>query len=107
LDGDFSGGGDDGGADVQFLYIEGGGNGTIVNTGTPVFNWTMDVNASVYQLQIDNDSDWSSLEVNLSDICEWIYPSEFDANATRVSFQLPVSESLSEDYYYCRVRAYG
>ena len=93
---------------MQFISIDGGTNGTTVYSSTPTFNWTIISGAVMYNLQIANDSAFTDLVVNLSDINEYDYPSEYDSNETRVSFTLPVANSLQiiDKTYYCRVRAY-
>jgi len=90
---------------VQFTSINGGTNGSIIYDATPTINWTTVDTASVYWLQIDDDADFSSPEINYNDINEYNYPSNCDINTTRVSFVLPVSLS-GYDTYYMRVRAY-
>lgn len=92
----------------QFISIDGGINRTTVFSSTPTFNWTLIANTSHYYLQISNVSDFSYLTVNLSNVCDAIYPTEYSENTTRVSFQLPVTNALSViDTYYCRIRAYS
>lgn len=92
---------------IQFISINGGSNSTTIYNSTPTINWTVVDNTSQYWLQIDNNQDFSSPEVNLTDINEINYPTEFDENSTRVSLQLPVANALSTyDTYYCRVKAY-
>jgi len=90
---------------IQFISINGQGNGLTIYDSTPVFNWTFINNASMYQLQIDDDSDFSSPVVNISNINLFNFPVHYSANTTRVSFELPSAYSLSENYYYCRVQA--
>lgn len=93
--------------EIQFISINDGINGTIIYTSTPVFNWTLIAGASQYHLQIANDSAFAELIVNISDINEHNYPSEYDGNETRVSFTLPTSNFLDVyKTYYCRVKVY-
>jgi len=93
-------------SDVQFVSIDGGSNGTTIYNSTPVFVWTKADDAIQYHLQISTTSDFSSLTVNLSDINEVNYPSEY-YEATNVTFVLPDSNALPNfGLYYCRVRAY-
>jgi len=90
----------------QFLSIQGGSNGTILYNATPMFNWSKVNGTARYQLQISTDASFSSIIVNLTDICENLYPSQYDENATRVSFTLPSSSALpTYNRYYCRARA--
>jgi len=92
--------------EIEFISIDGDTNGTTIYSSTPTFNWTIVADTIQYQLQIATDSAFTSLVVNLTDINEANYPTEHDANATRVSFTLPNANSLpSYDVYYCRVRA--
>ncbi|GAH46042.1 unnamed protein product, partial [marine sediment metagenome] len=92
----------------QFISINGRTNGTIIYDSTPTFNWTVVADTIQYWLQIDTEASFSSpWIVNLTDINEANYPSEYDENATRVSFTLPDANSLPNyfDVYYCRVCA--
>jgi hypothetical protein len=92
----------------QFINIDDGLNGTFVYSSTPTFNWTIPSgDISQYNLQIDNNADFSSPEVNITDINQWNYPSEYSENTTRISFTLPSGNSLSGyEIYYCRVNAF-
>jgi len=93
--------------EVQFIDINGGTNQTTIYDATPIFNWTKTDDASKYWLQIDDNSDFSSLIVNITDVSEEIYPSEFTEGADRITFQLPSENALTAfGTYYCRVRAY-
>ena len=91
----------------QFIYIDGGTNGTTGYSATPTFNWTIDTNAIHYWLHIANDSAFTDLVVNITNINEYTYPSEYDSNTTRVSFTLPTANSLQviDKTYYCRVQS--
>jgi len=90
----------------QFISIENSSNGTTISTSQPTFNWTKINNAGFYQLQIDNNIDFSSPEVNISNINEFEYPSEYWSNTTNVSFILPNENKLTSfGTFYCRVRA--
>ena len=93
--------------EIQFISINGGTNGTTIYNSTPVFKWTKANNAIQYNLQIDNNNDFSSPLVNLTDINEINYPSEFQ-EATNITFILPSSYALETyNLYYTRVRAYN
>jgi len=99
----FLGGQDD---SIQFIDINGGTNGTTIYDSTPVFNWTSINNAIQYHLQVATDSTFTNLVVNISNINEVNYPTEYD-EGTNVSFILPDANALSTyDTYYCRVKAY-
>jgi len=89
---------------TQFISINGGTNGTTIYNSTPTFNWTVVSDASQYWLQIDNNADFSSPEINITDINQWNYPLYYSENSTRISFTLP--NSISKGYHYCRVKAY-
>jgi len=92
---------------IQFISIDNGINGTVVNCSNPTFNWTRIQNVSQYNLQISTISDFSSLTINITDACDYNYPTYYDENNTRVSFTLPPSYSLPTiDTYYCRVKYY-
>jgi len=89
---------------IQFISIENSVNETTIYTSTPTINWTTVTDASQYHLEIDNNADFSSPEINYTDINQWNYPSNCNINSTRVSFTLPTG--LSEyNKYYMRVRA--
>jgi len=90
----------------QFLSIEEGTNGTTIYNSTPTINWTI-VTSSQYNLQIDNNADFSSPEINLTDINKYNYPTKYSTNSTRVSFTIPDANALpSYNTYYMRVKAY-
>ena len=88
---------------LEILSIDGNTNGTTLYESTPTINWSVVSDASQYWLQIATDSDFTSLEVNLTDINQWNYPSNCDINETRVSFTLPTALS-SYDRYYVRAK---
>lgn len=93
---------------AEFIDVNSGNNGTTVHTTTPTFNWTI-TSASKYNLQIANDSTFTDLVVNITNITEYDYASCYSANETRVSFTLPAAYALPTTYkkYYCRVRSLG
>jgi len=91
----------------EFISIDGNLNLTTVYSSTPTFNWSIISIAPHYHLQISTISDFSTLVVNISDICEAVYPTYYTSNSTTASFTLPPAYALSfGDVYYCRVRAY-
>ena len=96
------------GSDIEFTSIDDGTNGTYVYSSTPTFNWSKATGASKYQLQISNDSVFSDLVINLSNVSEFFFPSYYSENSTTVSFTLPSYYELPyfNKLYYCRVRAY-
>lgn len=86
--------------------IDGSGNETTLFNTTPPVNWTIEPNTSEYWLQISNNSDFTNLTVNLTDINKYNYPTYFSTNATHVTFQLPPAYALENlDDYYIRVQA--
>lgn len=86
--------------------IDGSGNATTLFNVTPPINWTIEPNTSEYWLQISNNSAFTNLTVNLTDINEYNYPAYFSTNSTHIIFQLPPSYALEDlDDYYVRVQA--
>ena len=90
---------------LQFISIDDGTNGTTIYNSTPTINWTVVADTSQYNLQIDNNADFSSPEINITDINQYNYPSNCAINSTRVSFTLPTG-LVSYDTYYMRVITY-
>jgi len=92
---------------IQFISINNKSNGTSISYSTPIFNWTYINNTAQYWLQIANDSAFSDLVVDLSNINYINYPIEYKEEAN-VSFTLPYEYRLTEyKKYYCRVRGYS
>jgi len=93
----------------EFIHIDYGGNGTNVYSSNPTFNWTTISDAASYNLQVATDSGFSNIIINITDICEAVYPSEYSQNSTNVSFMLPTVDSLPtmNRLYYTRVRSYN
>jgi len=92
----------------EFIAIEGGVNMTNIYTSTPTFNWTVVTNTSRYWLQVSNDSAFTDVVLNITDISEAVYPTYYSENDTTVSFILPSTNELDimNKIYYCRVCAY-
>lgn len=92
---------------ADFIDINDGVNGTGIFVNTPTFNWTRVSNASDYALQVANDSGFTDLVVNITNISSYNYPAYCTISATEVTFTLP-SEYALTDYkiYYCRVWSY-
>jgi len=65
-------------------------NGSTINDDTPIYEWSDVIDATYYQLQVDNNSNFSSPVENISDIT--------------ISSYAPTS-SLADGNYYWRVRA--
>lgn len=79
-----------------------------INDTTPLFNWSFSnhSNTLYYWLQIDNNNDFTSPEVNLTDINAINYPDEYEEKGRYVEFILPDGEALANDSYYVRMWAY-
>jgi len=93
--------------EIEIVSINGDATSPVeLTNGTPLFNWTKVDNAVKYWLQIDNNNDFSSPEVNLTDINETNYPSEYTEKGNYVEFLLPSANELSYGTYYVRVRAW-
>ncbi|MFW9992606.1 MAG: fibronectin type III domain-containing protein [Candidatus Odinarchaeota archaeon] len=67
------------------------GNGATITDDSPTFDWNDLTGATNYHLQVDNDSDFSSFEVNVT------------TSLGTSEYTVPLY--LSEDSYYWRVRA--
>jgi len=91
--------------EIEFISIDSNLNVSTIYSPTPTINWTIVENTAQYHLEIDNNVDFSSPEVNYTNINQYNYPSNCNINATRVSFTLP-SELPKYNTYYMRVRAY-
>lgn len=92
---------------IYFISIDGGSNMTTIYNSTPVFNWSLVNDTMQYNLQISNDSAFTDLVLNLSNISSLNFPLHYSSNATTVSFILPSYCALHyfNKKYYCRVRA--
>ena len=92
--------------DIEFVSVDGGINGTSTNDSTPTFEWTKVSSSTLYHFQIATDSGFSSIVVDLDDINENNYPTEYDETGTNVTFILPTANKLSSfTTYYIRVRS--
>lgn len=92
---------------ADFIDINDGVNGTNIYYNNPTFNWTAVSNASQYNLQIANDSGFTDMVVNITNINQFTFPSNCVISATEVTFALPDAYALT-DYktYYCRIWSY-
>lgn len=91
----------------QFISIDDGINGTTVYNATPTFVWSKLVNAVQYWLQIANDSSFTNLVINISNVNRENYPSECTETTRKILFTIPGSDELMlYQTYYCRVKAY-
>lgn len=93
---------------VIILSLENGTNGTTIFTTNPTINWSVMANTSQYWLQISNNSAFTDLVVNITNITSATYPSYYTETSTTISFILPTTYSIPSIYklYYIRVRAY-
>ena len=90
---------------VTILDISNKFNNSFIYTGIPSFNWTKDNNASLYSFQIANDSAFTDLVINISDLSIYEYPSYIFQNATEVRYNLPSEYELKYfNKYYVRVK---
>lgn len=88
--------------------IAGKNNNSLFNDTTPIISWTNVPNDYYYQLQIDDDADFSSPLVDISLISATAYPVEFVLNGSNVEFTLPntlQSYGVAHGWLYWRVRA--
>lgn len=91
----------------QFISIDNGMNGTTVYNATPTFVWSKLVNAAQYWLQVSNDSTFTDLVINISNVNRENYPSECTETTRKVLFTIPSGDELMlYQTYYCRVKAY-
>lgn len=92
---------------IGFISIEGGGNGTQIVTFQPTFVWNR-INMTIYyELEIANDSLFTTIYRDISSINEATYPSEYSETSSEVTFKLPTVYKLGiAKTYYCRVRAF-
>ena len=98
--------GTQGDSDISIIDISNQLNNSFIYTANPSFNWTIDVNASEYNLQIANDSAFADLVINITNINQWTYSTNCTQNATTVSFYLPNTNKLEfHNKYYVRVRS--
>jgi hypothetical protein len=92
---------------IEFLDINGGGNGTVLFDSTPTFNWSVISRTAMYHLQVANDSAFTDLVINLTNINYINYPSNYIENSSVVSFTLPIEYELPNyKRYYCKIRPY-
>ena len=90
----------------QIISINGNGNRTNITDPTPTFNWTTVSNVSQYNLLIAEDSTFTSITVNLTDVNEYNYPTYYSENETNVLFILPETNVIpSFGQYYVKVKA--
>lgn len=81
-------------------------NGTIlINDNTPYINWSLVNNTLYYNLVVANDSGFTDVYRNLTDVNNANYPTKYSENATRVTFEMPDAYTLANGTYYYRVRA--
>jgi hypothetical protein len=92
---------------LSFQSINNQANNTVTYDIITDFNWTKTEGASYYQLQIANDSGFTDVFVNLTDINIYNYPANYVETTDSVEFTLP--EAYRKTWYgeyYFRVRAF-
>lgn len=93
--------------EISFISINGVGNTSYVNEFNRTFKWTNITNATRYHLQVDNSSTFASPFINLNNINETNYPSEFSISGDEVTFVLPSQYNITYvGCHYYRVRAF-
>lgn len=91
----------------EIISINNQSNQSTIYTPNPTFKWYTVLNTAQYHLQIANDSIFTDLVVNLSNITSFNFPLYYSENITTVTFTLPLKyELLWSKTYYCRVRGY-
>ena len=98
--------------ETQFQTINDKTNNSVICTPSRYFNWSKidDVNLECYDLQIANDSDFTSVFVNLTDVNETNYGINYTEKGNYVEFILPYAYNISyygEHHYRVRARYYG
>ena len=89
---------------IIFINVNGEVNNSVVYSLVPTFTWSRDNETSQYNLVIDDNSDFSSTEVNITDINIYNYPVLCTTTPSTVSYTL--GSNLSGGTYYYRVRGY-
>ena len=91
-----------------FQSINNQANNTVTIDVITDFNWTKTEGASYYQLQIANDSGFTDVFVNLTDVNVTNYPGNYTETGGYVEFTLP--ESYRRQWYqgyYFRIRSFS
>ena len=93
------------GGSVYFISIDGKGNESYIYDSTPQFIWA-DVSSGVYWLQIANDSDFTDLVLNISNINVFNYPTQVMQMNNMVYFNVTTPFAYYKKYY-TRVKAFS
>jgi hypothetical protein len=89
----------------EIISIDNQVNQSYIFTPTPTIKWTTTPNSSHYNLQIANDSSFSDIVSNITNINQYTYPSHYSSNETTISFILPNEHKLTiYKSYYIKVR---
>lgn len=92
---------------ITINSINGQENNSIVKERNRTFNWTKVDNTIYYQIQIANDTLFTTPFLNLTYINETNYGVYYTENGQYVEFLLPYAYNISwYGYHYYRVRAY-
>jgi hypothetical protein len=92
---------------IEIVKINSLTNGSITLVNLYLFNWTKIENASYYNLQIANDSTFTDVFLNLTNISITNYPGNYTESTDYVEFTLP--EEYRKEWfkkYYIRVRSF-
>ena len=92
---------------VEILSISNQENYTAFTDSTPTIVFTNVSSYYCYNLQVDNDADFSSPLINLSFLNESAYPANFIEVGDTIEFTLPntlQSYGVTYGWYYWRVR---
>jgi len=94
--------------EISFIYINGNTNNSVTQNDSRTFNWTRVADATIYQLQASNYSDFSTTFINITDINEANYGVNYTEKGNYIEFILPYQYNISwYGYHYCQVMAYG
>lgn len=100
------------GSDIEFYSINGGSNDSTVYVDGRTFIWTRVTDATHYQLQLSNSSDFGTTFIdfnNISEGCELesMLGGDYSENSTHATFVLPDAYEFSyTGSHYQQVRAY-
>ena len=90
----------------QFIDIKNQDNNTFIYTSPITFNWSKAENCSMYNLRISNNSLFTDIYRNITDINIFNYPLYCLDDNVKISFTLPPEYSLHKyEKYYVEVRA--
>jgi hypothetical protein len=92
-------------SNIEIISINAQPNSSFFSTNTIIVNWSVLSGVSLYHLEIDDNIDFSSPEINYTDINQYNYPSNFTEVESTASFTFSIS-SLNYKKYYIRIRGY-